>query len=71
MKCEECACERFNITEGGRIDCVDCGKIFTGDISKETERCVVCGKDTGILVTTPVYLRKNYIPGGGQTCGCV
>lgn len=35
----------------------------------ETEKCVVCNKDTGIPVTTDVTHRPTYIEGGGQLCG--
>ncbi|GEM_PF-5379318 len=38
---------------------------------KGTEKCVVCGKDTGVPVVIPVELRNNYSEGQGQLCfGC-
>lgn len=38
------------------------------DNSMKTEKCVLCGRDTGIETETPVSHRKNYIIGGGQLC---
>lgn len=37
--------------------------------SVKTERCVLCGANTGITVDTPINLRNNYIYGSGQLCG--
>lgn len=34
----------------------------------ETERCVCCGCDTGILKTEPIDLRRYYVLGCGQLC---
>ncbi len=34
----------------------------------KTDKCVLCGRDTGIETETPVSHRKNYIIGGGQLC---
>lgn len=36
--------------------------------SVETEKCILCGKDTEIPVTTPIKERKHYIFGCGQVC---
>ena len=35
---------------------------------KETERCILCGNDTGVLVGLPADARKHYIDGVGQLC---
>jgi hypothetical protein len=37
--------------------------------AEPTERCVWCGADTGVLATTPVTKRQNYVEGAGQLCG--
>lgn len=37
-------------------------------ITVETEKCILCGKDTEIPVTTPIKERKHYIFGCGQIC---
>ena len=34
----------------------------------KTEKCVLCGADTGIPVTTPIEEREDYIQGCGQLC---
>lgn len=34
----------------------------------ETEKCIVCGKDTGVPVSRDVAYRENYIHGAGQAC---
>ena len=34
----------------------------------EYETCVLCGKPTGILQSTPVQSRADYVEGGGQLC---
>lgn len=34
----------------------------------ETERCILCGADTGVLTSLPVDARKHYIDGVGQLC---
>ena len=34
----------------------------------ETEKCILCGKDTYISVATPVTIRKYYLSGCGQLC---
>lgn len=34
----------------------------------DTEKCVLCGKDTEIPVSTLIRDRKCYIPGCGQLC---
>ena len=36
--------------------------------SVETEKCILCGKDTEIPVTTSIKERKYYIFGCGQVC---
>jgi hypothetical protein len=33
-----------------------------------TEKCISCGKDTGISVNTHVDFRKGYVEGAGQLC---
>ncbi len=38
------------------------------NISTETERCIMCGNDTGVLVGLPADARKHYINGVGQLC---
>jgi hypothetical protein len=35
----------------------------------KTERCVVCGADTGIATATPISKRHDYVEGAGQLCG--
>lgn len=37
-------------------------------IPAETERCVLCGTDTGIQKTVPVGIRHFYVSGAGQLC---
>ena len=32
------------------------------------EKCVLCGKDTGIPENMPVSERKNFVKGCGQLC---
>ena len=32
------------------------------------ETCVLCGKETKVLITTPVQHREGYIEGAGQLC---
>lgn len=34
----------------------------------QNEKCVICGKDTGISEDMPVAYRKRYIKGSGQLC---
>lgn len=34
----------------------------------QSEKCVVCGRDTGIPCDTPLKERKRYISGSGQLC---
>lgn len=36
---------------------------------EETERCILCGRDTGVLRSTPIDKRAYYIEGCGQLCG--
>lgn len=36
--------------------------------NNETEKCIVCGKDTGILSSEPIKKRNNYVSGAGQLC---
>ena len=36
--------------------------------SKERERCVVCGKDTGYTFSTLIQNRQFYVEGVGQVC---
>ncbi len=40
----------------------------TGKTSSETERCILCGSDTGVSVSLPADARKHYINGVGQLC---
>ena len=38
---------------------------------EETEKCILCGRDTGVLRSTPIDQRAYYIEGCGQLClGC-
>ena len=39
-----------------------------GKTSAETERCILCGNDTGVSVSLPADARKHYINGVGQLC---
>ena len=34
----------------------------------ETERCILCGDDTGVPTKLPTDARKHYINGVGQLC---
>ena len=34
----------------------------------KNEKCAYCGKDTGVLKSTPVGLREFFIEGCGQLC---
>jgi len=37
----------------------------------EIEKCVVCGKETGVPVNTHIDMRKTYVEGVGDMCaGC-
>lgn len=36
--------------------------------NNQTEKCISCGRDTGISTKTHVDFRKNYIEGAGQLC---
>jgi hypothetical protein len=33
-----------------------------------TERCILCGIQTSVPVSTDVSLRNNYVDGAGQMC---
>lgn len=35
---------------------------------EETEKCILCGRDTGVLRSTPIDQRAHYIEGCGQLC---
>ena len=35
---------------------------------KKTEKCILCGKDTGIPFSAPIDSRECYIVGCGQLC---
>lgn len=37
-------------------------------VVSETEKCILCGYDTGVLANLPVDARKYYINGVGQLC---
>lgn len=37
-------------------------------IIKKTEKCILCGKDTGIPFNDPIDDRKYFIDGCGQLC---
>ena len=37
-------------------------------IIKKTEKCILCGKDTGIPFSAPIDSREYYIVGCGQLC---
>ena len=34
----------------------------------ETDKCVLCGADTGVKSSAPVDKRMYYVQGGGQLC---
>ena len=36
--------------------------------NNQTEKCITCGKDTGISINTHVDFRKGYVEGAGQLC---
>ena len=36
--------------------------------SNRTEKCVCCGKDSGVPCGTPIAERRYYIQGSGQLC---
>jgi recombinational DNA repair protein (RecF pathway) len=38
------------------------------DDAEQTDRCVVCGADTGIATAKPVSERHDYVEGAGQLC---
>ena len=37
-------------------------------VALETERCILCGDDTGVATKLPADARKHYIDGVGQLC---
>jgi len=37
-------------------------------VSTDTEKCILCGNDTGVLTNLPADARKHYINGVGQLC---
>ena len=41
---------------------------FTMTNQVQTEKCVVCGKDTGVPVDTHIDMRKTYDEGSGDLC---
>ena len=41
---------------------------FTMTKQVETEKCVICGKDTGVPVDTHIDMRKTYVEGAGDMC---
>lgn len=36
--------------------------------NEKTEKCILCGKDTGIPFSVPIDSREYYIVGCGQLC---
>ena len=42
--------------------------ILTMKNSIETDKCVSCGRDTGISINTHIDSRKTYVEGAGQFC---
>ena len=36
--------------------------------STHTEKCVMCGTDTGVAINAPIDFRDYYIEGAGQLC---
>jgi recombinational DNA repair protein (RecF pathway) len=34
----------------------------------ETEKCVFCGRNTGVSINTHIDSRKTYVEGAGQLC---
>ena len=42
--------------------------ILTMEKKIETEKCIVCGRDTGISINSHVDFRKTYVEGAGQLC---
>ena len=45
------------------------GGTVNSEQSDENDRCVYCGRDSGIKSNTPIEERVCYIPGCGQLCG--
>ena len=43
-------------------------KTIEQSVSLETEQCILCGDDTGVLKNLPADARKYYITGVGQLC---
>ena len=39
------------------------------EISEDFEFCIHCGRQTSVLRSTPIDLRKGFIAGCGQLCG--
>ena len=37
-------------------------------VESTTEKCALCGKDTGVRVDTPILLREHFIEESGQLC---
>ena len=42
--------------------------VLTMKNSIETDKCVSCGRDTGISINTHIDSRKTYVEGAGQLC---
>lgn len=38
------------------------------ELTSDVEKCILCGKNTKILVGLRIQERKNYVPGCGQLC---
>ena len=36
--------------------------------NSEMEYCALCGEPTGVLKSTPIEFRNNYVYGAGQLC---
>lgn len=43
-------------------------RIIMSDEDNKYEPCIMCGKETNVLVNIPINARKNYILGCGQLC---
>lgn len=43
-------------------------QIINLEARPKTDKCVLCGEDTGILKDTPVDMRWFYVEGSGQLC---
>ena len=44
------------------------GETVMQNQSNQTEKCVLCGRDTKVPVRMHISKRRNYIEGAGQCC---